>query len=179
MSALRPRGIFRAAAMLAVGVSPLLAGSASATEAPQVDSVTPKVGAPTELSVANLPAAEVIGGEAVKLPAAPVAVQAVPQERDLDQVSSVLSQAVPEVQQATPVLGGLSALTPMTGPAGQLPGVGDLAGLTGVTQQLPIGQLPTGQLPTGQLAAEQLKVLPEVGDAAGAVQLPVPVPPLG
>ncbi|GGP67021.1 hypothetical protein [Saccharothrix coeruleofusca] len=169
MSALRPRGLFRAAAMLAVGVSPLLAGSASATEAPQVDSITPKIGDAPEVSVADLKADEVISGKTVKLPATPITPQAAPMERDLTETStSVLSETAPELDRA-------ADMAPVTGLTQQLPllggqGLGGLGlgglGLGGLTQQLPTDQL-TGA--TGGLG----------GVTGGLGQLPVGLPLLG
>ncbi len=85
-------GLLRAAALLAAGAAPLLAGSANAVEAPQLPGGLPDVGADKLISDATQHANPLEAGKAVKLPTvnAPVgahtpALPAVPaaQERTL------------------------------------------------------------------------------------------------
>jgi hypothetical protein len=65
----RTRGLLRAAAMLAVGTSPLFASAASAAEAP-TDIVDGTIGHAPEVGVdAARPATDLLGGQAVQLPA--------------------------------------------------------------------------------------------------------------
>ncbi|ONI85088.1 hypothetical protein ALI22I_32180 [Saccharothrix sp. ALI-22-I] len=69
MSGNRTRGLLRAAALLAVGTSPLLASAASAAEAP-TDIVDGKFGNAPEIGLdATKPATDLLSGQAVKLPA--------------------------------------------------------------------------------------------------------------
>ncbi|MCE6998808.1 hypothetical protein LZG04_29010 [Saccharothrix sp. S26] len=72
MSGYRTRGLLRAAALLAIGASPLLASAASAAEGPTeiVDGNIGNVGNAPEVDVdATKPVTELLSGEAVKLPA--------------------------------------------------------------------------------------------------------------
>lgn len=69
MSGNRTRGLLRAAALLAVGTSPLFASAASAAEAP-TDIVDGTIGHAPEVGVDTVrPAADLLGGQAVQLPA--------------------------------------------------------------------------------------------------------------
>lgn len=77
VSAHRTRGILRAAALLAAGAAPLLAGTASAAEAP-LDTVGGKLGEATQRVDLDLtkPAADLVAGKKLQLPnplGAPVA----------------------------------------------------------------------------------------------------------
>ncbi|MCR3753026.1 hypothetical protein [Lentzea californiensis] len=90
-------GLFRAAALLAASAAPLLAGSASAAELPQLGSALPEVGADKLVSGVTQLANPLDAASAVQLPnvGAPVAsdlpvpalpaVPAVAQERSLPQ----------------------------------------------------------------------------------------------
>lgn len=65
----RTRGLLRAAALLAVGTSPLLATAANAAETP-TDIADGKIGHAPEVGVdATKPATDLLSGQAVKLPA--------------------------------------------------------------------------------------------------------------
>ncbi|MGW4111358.1 hypothetical protein ACWEFJ_10800 [Actinosynnema sp. NPDC004786] len=144
MSGNRTRGLLRAAALLAVGTSPLLASAASASEAP-TDIMDGKLGTAPEVGAdAAKPVADVLGGQPVKLPAplpggtsdvqvphvaAPAAVQApaVPAVPQLDQALAGQPRALP----ATPELPLLAP--PISGPA-EAPDLSDLSKLP-----LPLG----------------------------------------
>ncbi|WP_447002953.1 hypothetical protein ACRAKI_24995 [Saccharothrix isguenensis] len=150
MSGNRTRGLLRAAALLAVGASPLLASTASAAEAPTdtLDSTidqAPKVG-----SVVTTPVTDLLSGRALKLPA-PVASGSpevhVPKVRSAPQVPAVPS--VPQVG---------------------LPLVGD----TLPPQGRALPPVPALPLPAPPVAAPQL---PDLAPDLGA--LPVQAPRIG
>src|SRR5687768_10036259 len=61
-------GLFRAAALLAAGAAPLLAGSASATEVPQLNGGVPDVGADKLITDATQHANPLEAGKALQLP---------------------------------------------------------------------------------------------------------------
>ncbi|MEV0677656.1 hypothetical protein AB0I60_14150 [Actinosynnema sp. NPDC050436] len=102
MSAHRTRGLLRAAALLAAGAAPLLAGTASAAEAP-LDTVEGKAGEAAQRVDAHLvkPVTELATGQALKLPVldrqSPVA--SAPQLPSADQPSALPTKALPSVGQ--------------------------------------------------------------------------------
>jgi hypothetical protein len=61
-------GLFRAAALLAAGAAPLLAGSASATEVPQLNGGVPDVGADKLITDATQHVNPLEAGKALQLP---------------------------------------------------------------------------------------------------------------
>ncbi|MCS7483215.1 hypothetical protein ACFFQW_35775 [Umezawaea endophytica] len=154
----RPRGSLRAAALLAVGASPLLAGVAAAAPAPSLDGLEGAIGAAPELtSTVAGQAGQVASGRSVKLPAptdvqdSSVARQPAPQLPDP-------SQALPNV--STPVLPGFGQ------PQGRsLPGASSLP----IGDQLQLNQLPLNQLPS----TGELPLVSQLGN------LPVALPGLG
>ncbi|MBB5804188.1 hypothetical protein F4560_003956 [Saccharothrix ecbatanensis] len=155
MSGIRTRRLLRAAALLAVGASPLLASAASAAEAP-TDSLDSTIGhAPKVGGVVTKPATDLLSGKAVKLP--PPVVNGsqginVPKAAPAPNVP-----AVPGVPQA-----GLSQLG--------LPVVGDA--LTGQGRSLPAAPV-VPQLPPPVSAQELPDLRPELE------KLPVRVPVVG
>ena len=146
MSGYRTRGLLRAAALLAVGTSPLLASAASATEGPTeiVDGTIGKIGNAPEIGLdATRPVTDLLSGQAVKLPAplpggtsdvkvpqvaAPAALQA-PAAPQLPVAGDALA---PQVR-ALPEIPGLPAL-PLAPPLS----VGDAPDLTGELGKLPV-----------------------------------------
>ncbi len=121
----RPRGSLRAAALLAVGASPLLAGVATAAPAPSLDGLGDLVGAP-ELNT-NLVdrSGDIASNRSVRLPATP---------------------APPLVADAAHALPGLPATPALPGFAEEraLPAAAALP----LVDQLPLNQLPINQLPS-------------------------------
>ncbi|MFI9008283.1 hypothetical protein ACIGNX_13745 [Actinosynnema sp. NPDC053489] len=71
MSGYRTRGLLRAAALLALGTSPLFASAASAAEGPTeiVDGNLGTIGNAPEVDVDATKPADLLGGQALKLPA--------------------------------------------------------------------------------------------------------------
>ncbi|KOV84450.1 hypothetical protein [Nocardia sp. NRRL S-836] len=132
-------GLFRAAALLAVGAAPLLAGTAHADELSAVDGGVPDVGADKLITDATQHVKSL--GKTVKLPTvtAPVgqrtAQLSVPQERTLP------STAAPE-------LGALPGLSSLPGTDSLLGGThfGDLQ--TPHASDLPTNTVLSGILPT-------------------------------
>ncbi|CCH30352.1 hypothetical protein ABZ816_17270 [Actinosynnema sp. NPDC047251] len=148
MSAHRTRGLLRAAALLAAGAAPLMAGTASAAEAP-LDVVEGKVGEAAHRLDVGLakPATNLVAGQALKLPTpaqSPVA-------------------SAPQLPSADLPTGALPPVAQL--PIGQLP-IG----------QLPIGSLPIGsQLPLGSPEAQAREVTaPAVAKLPGAPAVPAP-----
>ncbi|WP_367128956.1 hypothetical protein [Saccharothrix sp. HUAS TT1] len=152
MSGNRTRGLLRAAALLAVGSSPLLASAASAAEAP-TDIVDGKFGNAPEVGAdATKPVTDLLSGQAVKLPAplpgvaqelrapqvaAPAALQAptVPGAPQLDGLLAPLGAAqlgaplgVAPQARALPETPALPLAPVVSGPA-QAPGLSDLGQL--------------------------------------------------
>ncbi len=158
MSAHRTRGILRAAALLAVGASPLLAGTASAAEAP-LDHVDGKLGAaPTADADRTKAATDLLSGQALKLPA-PVKAPAA----QLPQLPKL--PGTPNVPGTSGALGTVDAVTALTAPQERaLPGV-----------QVPlVPQVPGA--PEVKPPAVQQPVLPGVPEAP---KPPVELPHLG
>lgn len=130
-------GLFRAAALLAASAAPLLAGSASAAELPQLGSGLPEVGADKLVSDAAQHANPLDAASAVQLPhvGAPVAsdlpvpaLPAVPgaQERTLPNPVAAELGTLPGLPNAEALagdahVGGLQAPTP-----GKAPSLSDL-----------------------------------------------------
>jgi hypothetical protein len=179
----RPRGSLRAAALLAVGVSPLLAGVSAAAPAPSLDGLEDVIGDAAELNatVADQ-AGKIASGKTVKLPT-PAA---------LPETAGALRKPAPQlppVARALPPESAVPALAESQGRAlpvvPQLPVVDQLQLNQLPLNQLPLNQLPVNQLPLNQLPVNQLPVnqlpstgklpvqLPQVGD------LPVALPGLG
>ncbi|QQQ73823.1 hypothetical protein IOD16_21480 [Saccharothrix sp. 6-C] len=149
MSGYRTRGLLRAAALLAVGTSPLLASAASAAEGPTeiVDGTIAKIGNAPEVGLdATKPVTDLLSGQAVKLPAplpggtsdvtaptvaTPAALQA-PAAPALPFVGDLLA---PQAR-ALPALPELPVKPPVSGPS-EMP---DLAGELG---KLPV-PMPLG-----------------------------------
>ncbi|MFI9812041.1 hypothetical protein [Saccharothrix variisporea] len=93
MSAHRTRGILRAAALLAVGASPLMAGAASAAEVP--DLAEGKLGeAPKVDNDVTRPVTDLLDGKTLKLPVSLPQAQAALQTSDLP----VEAPTAPEVE---------------------------------------------------------------------------------
>jgi hypothetical protein len=154
----RPRGSLRVAALLAIGVSPLLAGVAAAAPAPSLDGMGDLVESTPEL-ITNLVDRDgnIASGKSVKLPA-PSA---------LPEASAVLQQPTPPLAEAVHALPGLPATPALPGfveeralPASTLP----------IVDQLPLNQLPINQLPS--IDELPIQLLPVSG-------LPVALPGLG
>ncbi|XVS61404.1 hypothetical protein ACQPYE_24225 [Actinosynnema sp. CA-299493] len=143
MSGYRTRGLLRAAALLAVGTSPLLASAASAAEGPTeiVDGTIGKIGNAPEVGLdATRPVTDLLSGQAVKLPAplpggtsdvtaptvaAPAALKA-PAAPRLPFVGDVLApqaRALPGVPElpVKPPISGPSEMPDLTGELGKLP----------------------------------------------------------
>lgn len=94
MSGNRTRGLLRAAALLAVGTSPLLASAANAAEAP-TDVLNGKLGHAPEVGEQVVkPVTDLLGGQAVQLPAPVPAV--VPQVK-APRVAAPTEVGAPEV----------------------------------------------------------------------------------
>ena len=150
MSGYRTRGLLRAAALLAVGTSPLFASAASAAEGP-TEIVDGNVGNTPEVGVdATRPATDLLSGQAVKLPAplpggasevkapqvaAPAALKA-PAAPQLPLVGDVLApqaRALPEVPgvPSVPVVPELPVAPPVS--VGEAPDLGSELG------KLPLG----------------------------------------
>lgn len=154
----RPRGSLRAAALLAVGVSPLLAGVSAAAPAPSLDGLQGKVGDSPELNtnVADQ-AGTIASGKTVKLPA-PAA---------LPQVPGAVQQPAPQLPEAAHALPGAPSV-PVPADSGEraLPAAPAVPSVN----KLPVNELPVGQLPS----IDELPVqLSQVGD------LPVSLPGQG
>ncbi|MEO6087380.1 MAG: hypothetical protein ABIQ18_30130 [Umezawaea sp.] len=154
----RPRGSLRAAALLAVGVSPLLAGVSAAAPAPSLDGLKGKVGDAPELNTTVTDqAGKIASGKTVKLPT-PAA---------LPQAPGALQQPAPQLPDAAHALPGAPALpVPAEAEERALPAAPALPAVN----QLPVNQLPIGQLPS----IDQLPVqLSQVGN------LPIALPGQG
>ena len=143
MSGYRTRGLLRAAALLAVGTSPLFASAASAAEGPTeiVDGKIDSVGHAPEVGVdATKPATDLLSGQAVKLPAplpggasdvkaprvaAPAGLKA-PELPQLPLAGDVLApqaRALPELPALpiAPLVKGPAQMPDVTGELGKLP----------------------------------------------------------
>jgi hypothetical protein len=162
----RPRGSLRAAALLAVGVSPLLAGVSAAAPAPSLDGLGGKVGDAPELNtkVADQ-TGKIASGKTVKLPS-PAA---------LPEAPAALQQPAPQLPEAAHALPGAPSVP--VAPAAEeraFPAAPAAPALPSVNQ-LPVNQLPVNQLPVNQLPSiDELPVqLSQVGD------LPIALPGLG
>ncbi|HWO59084.1 MAG TPA: hypothetical protein VNO31_03450 [Umezawaea sp.] len=137
----RPRGSLRAAALLAVSATPLLAGVAAASPAPSLNGLEGAIGAAPELTtnVAGQ-AGQIASGRSLALPA-PTDV------RD----SNVLQQPAPHVPDpahALPSVSGPAVPAVLGESQGRaLPGASALP----VGNALQLNQLPLNQLPIGQL----------------------------
>ncbi|HEX6345959.1 hypothetical protein [Umezawaea sp.] len=159
----RPRGSLRAAALLAVGASPLLAGVAAAAPAPSLDGLGGAIGQGPELtSAVTDQAGKIASGRSVGLPAptdvrnSTVLQQPAPQAPDP-------SHALP-APQSPAVLGGSEARA--------LPAASSLP----LADQVQLNQLPLNQLPSTDTlpSTDELPVqLPQLGN------LPVSLPGLG
>src|SRR5690349_9508237 len=127
-------GLFRAAALLAASAAPLLAGSASAAELPQLGSGVPEVGAGTLVADATQLANPLESASAVQLPhvGAPVAsdlpvpalpaVPAAAQERTVPNPVAAELGTLPTLPNAEALggnshIGGLKAPTPGKAPS--------------------------------------------------------------
>jgi hypothetical protein len=155
----RPRGSLRAAALLAVGVSPLLAGVSAAAPAPSLDGLEGKVGDAPELNtnVADQ-TGKIASGKTVKLPA-PAA---------LPQAPGALQQPAPQLPDAAHALPGAPSVPVV--PADSEERAFPAAPAVPSVNQLPVNQLPVDQLPS----IDELPVqLSQVGD------LPVALPGQG
>jgi len=159
----RPRGSLRAAALLAVGASPLLAGVAAAAPAPSLDGLEGAIGAAPELTsnVAGQ-AGQIASGRSLALPAptdvrdSTVAKQPAPHVPDpshaLPSVSGAAVPTVPTVPAVPPVLGGAQERA--------LPGASSLP----IGNALQLNQLPLNQLPSaGDLPLPLGQLLPGLG----------------
>jgi hypothetical protein len=138
----RPRGSLRAAALLAVGASPLLAGVAAAAPAPSLDGLEGAIGAAPELTTTVAgQAGQIASGRSVALPA-PTDVQN----------SNVLRQPAPHVadpSHALPAVSSPAVPAVLGGAHGRaLPGASSLP----IGDQLQLNQLPLNQLPLNQLS---------------------------
>ncbi|MFI6100002.1 hypothetical protein ACIA8G_31015 [Lentzea sp. NPDC051213] len=138
-------GLFRAAALLAAGAAPLLAGSASAVEAPQLNGGLPDVGADKLITDATQHANPLEAGKALQLPAvkAPLA----------GDVEAPAAPAVPAAQERT-----APAPLPELGTLPSLPNPDQLAGGTHL----------------GGLKAPQVADLPVPAPAAGVISGTLP-----
>ncbi|PRY40291.1 hypothetical protein [Umezawaea tangerina] len=143
----RPRGSLRAAALLAVGVSPLLAGAASAAAAPSLDGVNGNVGDAPELkSTVSDQTGKIASGKTVKLPA-PAALPQAPQVPNTPQVPQA-----PDPSHALPVSEPAAPALPAAAEERALPA----APAVPSADHLPVNQLPVNQL-------DELPSLPVVG----------------
>jgi hypothetical protein len=132
----RPRGSLRAAALLAVGVSPLLAGVSAAAPAPSLDGLSGKIGDAPELNtnVADQ-TGKIASGKTVKLPA-PAA---------LPQAPGALQQPAPQLPDAAHALPGAPSVpVPADSEERALPAAPALPSVN----TLPVNQLPLSQLPS-------------------------------
>lgn len=137
----RTRGLLRAAALLAVGATPLLASAANAAEVP-TDIADGKFGSAPEVGLdAAKPVTDLLGGESVKLPvtlpggasdvrapqvAAPTAVQAptVPQVPRVEDALAPQSRTLPEapaLPALAPLVSGPAQTPDLTSQLGGLP----------------------------------------------------------
>ncbi|MFD0201472.1 MULTISPECIES: hypothetical protein [Saccharothrix] len=132
MSGNRTRGLLRAAALLAVGTSPLFASAASAAEGP-TEIVDGKIGNAPEVGTdATKPVTELLSGQAVKLPA-PLPGGA--SEVKAPQVAAPAALKAPAAPQL-PVAGDVLAPQPRTLPG--LPAVPELP----LAPAVSVGQAP-------------------------------------
>lgn len=153
----RPRGSLRAAALLAVGASPLLAGVAAAAPAPSLDGLEGAISAAPELTsnVAGQ-AGQIASGRSLALPK-PADVQG----------SNVLQQPAPHVPDPSHALPSVSGAAVPAVPAvlGEsqgraLPGASSLP----IGNALQLNQLPLNQLPSaGDLPLPLGQLLPGLG----------------
>jgi hypothetical protein len=153
VSGYRTRGLLRAAALLAVGASPLFASAASAAEGPTeiVDGTVGNVGNAPEIGVdATKPAADLLSGQAVKLPSSLPGGASAAKAPRVAAPAALQAPALPPL----PVVG--DALAPQ---ARALP---EVPGLPGVPA-LPIAP---------PLSAEQT---PDLGSELGKLPAPVPL----
>ncbi|MET1076139.1 MAG: hypothetical protein ABWY11_26080 [Umezawaea sp.] len=156
----RPRGSLRAAALLAAGVAPLLAGAASATAAPSLDGLNGNLGDAPELTndlVGQV--GEIASGKTVKLPTPTALPQTPPILQSVDPAHALpVSGPVPPTATRAADERALPAL-PVLSTADELP-VNALP-----VNHLPVTQLPTDQLPVGQLPVGQLPILGSLASA--------------
>jgi len=146
----RPRGLFRAAALLAVGVSPLLVGAASAAgTAPSLDGVEGKLGNAPKLDASIVDqAGKIASGQTLKLPAPAPDLQA-PAAPKAPEVKAPAAPAVP-AERALKAPSGLPAQA-----------------------NLPVGKLPVGEFPAVPDVADLPIAVPNLGG------LPVALPSVG
>lgn len=169
----RPRGSLRAAALLAVGVSPLLAGVSAAAPAPSLDGMEDVIGDAAELNaIVADQAGKIASGKTVQLPTAAA----------LPETAGALQKPAPKLPPVAHALSPVSAVPALAESQGralptapQLPVVDQLQLNQLPLNQLPVNQLPsTDELPVQLPSTDKLPVqLPQVGD------LPVALPGLG
>jgi hypothetical protein len=151
----RPRGSLRAAALLAVGVSPLFAGVASAATAPSVDGLEGVAGDAPELVTHPMGRnGEIASNRSVKLPT------------PVEAAGNVLPQA-PQILDAAHALPGGSSL-----PSGERALPSTTSSTLPVVDQLNLQQIPVHQFPAGQRALPATSTLPVV-DQFDLNQLPL------
>lgn len=168
MSGNRTRGLLRAAALLAVGASPLLASAASAAEAP-TDIVDGTIGHAPEVGQAAKLATDLLSGQALKLPS-PLSVGAGQVQAPKLAAPALTPPGVPAVP-GVPGVPGVPAVPGVPGvPQVGLPMVGDALAPQG--RALP--SVPAVPLPQPPVAVPQL---PDVPPQVGA--LPVHAPQVG
>jgi hypothetical protein len=147
-------GLLRAAALLAAGAAPLLAGAANAAEVPQLGGGLPEVGADKVISDATQHANPLESAGAVNLGQikAPVAsdlpVPAVP--------------AVPAERTESSPVAGLGALP-------GLPNPGGVADVSGLTRALPVGGLKAPGLSEGLSQLPTNGVVPNTNVLSGTL----------
>jgi hypothetical protein len=126
VSANRTRGLLRAAALLAVGASPLLVTAASAAEAPR-DVIDDTVGGAPQLVGSVSPATDLLSGKPVTLPAPlPDLGSQLPSLPQLDAAPKLPeAPAAPQLPQ-TPDTRALTALPNVPGVPAELPQVSQL-----------------------------------------------------
>ena len=146
----RPRGSLRAAALLAVGVSPLLAGVSAAAPAPSLDGLEGKVGdAPELITKVADEAGKIASGQTVKLPTP----DALPQAPTAPVAGLPEAPQIADVAHALP--GAPSLLPPAQGRA--FPTAPSLDQVQ--VDQLSLNQLPLNQLPSTDELPIQLSSL--------------------
>ncbi|WP_329790234.1 hypothetical protein V1227_39870 [Lentzea sp. DG1S-22] len=141
-------GLFRAAALLAASAAPLLAGSASAAEAPQLGTGLPEVGADKLITDATRHATPLQSGAAVQLPRV-----GLPVAGDLPALPG-LPAAAQERSVGYPIAAQIGEIAGLPDP-GDLPGTASVGNLPSPSlSALPVnGAVPnptvlSGMLPT-------------------------------
>ncbi|MFE9750635.1 hypothetical protein ACFYOT_37500 [Saccharothrix saharensis] len=153
MSGYRTRGLLRAAALLVVGTSPLLASAASAAEGPTeiVDGTVGNVGNAPEVGTdATKPVTDLLSGQAVKLPAPLPGGASDVRAPQVAAPAALQLPAAPQLPVAADALAPQGRALPEVPGVPQLPGVPELP----IAPAVSVGQAPDlggelGKLPVG------------------------------